>query len=116
GTNWISPTYDDSAWAVGPALLGFDTATLPEPFRTTVLPAGKMTFYFRTRFNVASNLVPSGLEITHIVDDGIVVYLNGVEVNRYTMPVGPVNYLTPATANIGDAAYFGPVPIPLTNL
>jgi hypothetical protein len=117
GTNWITPTYDDSGWPTGPALLGFDTATLPEPFRTPLtLASGKMTFYFRTQFNVVSNLTPAALQITHIVDDGIIVYLNGVEVNRYNMPPGPVNFNTAASSNIGDAGYFGPVSIPLTNL
>lgn len=116
GTNWIAPTYDDSGWPSGPALLARETAPLPEPIRTLLTTAsGKWTFYFRTHFNLASNVNASGLEITHLIDDGAVFYLNGAEVGRFNMPTGPISFSTPA-GGIGDATYQGPLSIPMTNL
>jgi hypothetical protein len=115
GTNWIAPTYDDSEWPSGAALLARESAPLPEPIRTTLTTNnGKWTFYFRTHFNVASTNV-SNLEIRHIIDDGAVFYLNGEEAGRFNMPTGPINYSTPASA-VGDAVYQGPFPFPMTNL
>jgi hypothetical protein len=117
GTNWIAPAYDDATWPSGLALFAFETAPLPEPIRTSlVVTNGKWTFYFRTHFNIASNLNVSGIEINHIIDDGIVVYLNGMEINRYNMPPGPVAFATPAASNIADATYQGPFALPIAAL
>ena len=41
-------------------------------------------------------LVPS-LDINFLLDDGAVVYLNGVELFRQNMPGGTIGYLTTAS-------------------
>src|SRR5439155_4029638 len=51
GVNWIAPQYDDSAWPGGPALLYNETASLPAP-KNTPLTLGRLTYYFRTHFNL----------------------------------------------------------------
>lgn len=120
GVNWTAPAFDDSAWASGPALLGQYTPTrpqtLPEPIRT-VVPTnyGQITFYFRTRFTVPPGTSFTSLEYRHIVDDGAVFYLNGIEVGRFNMPSGPITSSTLSASTVGDASYQGPFSLP-TNL
>ncbi|HEY2951591.1 MAG TPA: lamin tail domain-containing protein, partial [Verrucomicrobiae bacterium] len=117
GTAWRGATYNDASWPSGAALLGFDTGTLPEPFRTTfTLSNTKTTFYFRAYFNVASNLNVSSLQMRHIIDDGAVVYLNSNEVHRFNMAGGAVFATTLASTSVVDAAYSGPFNLALANL
>src|SRR6185503_16466233 len=89
----------------------------PEPIRTPLSVAnGKITFYFRTHFNFSPTLNISQLELSHVLDDGAIVYLNGVEVYRNNMPAGAVTFTTQATSTVGDATYQGPFPLPLDSL
>src|SRR5205814_4574159 len=98
GTAWQAPGFNDSSWASGPAQLGYgdgDEATLinfgPDPNNKYV------TYYFRRSFNVADPTVYQDLIINLLRDDGAVVYINGTEVWRISMPTGPISYLTFAT-------------------
>jgi len=53
---------------------------------------------------LASNLPTAGtLKITHLIDDGAVFYLNGLEFFRFNMPDGPVTQTTPALGQISTA-------------
>ncbi len=89
GTSWAAPGFDDSAWPSGPPAFGFDTG-IPEPLRTPLqVVNGRITFYFRTRFALPSGLEVSGLQATHLTDDGAVFYLNGSEAGRFNMPAAP---------------------------
>ena len=95
GIAWRANGFDDSAWSSGNTQLGYgdgDEATVvgfgPNPndkFPTT---------YARHEFTVADPSAYLGLTISLIRDDGIVVYLNGTEVARDSMPAGAINYLT----------------------
>ena len=88
GTAWRETDFDDSAWASGPAQLGFG-----EGDEATTITRGATTFYFRHDFNVASAGI-MGLELTLRRDDGAIVYLNGTEIVRSNMPGGEVGYDT----------------------
>ncbi|PYJ06259.1 MAG: hypothetical protein DME25_07020 [Verrucomicrobia bacterium] len=44
-----------------------------------------------------------------MIDDGVVVYLNGVEVSRTGLPAGRVIFTTPANRTVNDAIYEGPI-------
>ncbi|MBN2505357.1 MAG: lamin tail domain-containing protein [Verrucomicrobia bacterium] len=116
GTEWRAPTYEDAEWEEGAGLLAFEDEALPEPVNT-VLDLGdpqRITYYFRTHFTLPPDLIPSGLQLTHVTDDGLVVYLNGVEVYRWNLS-GTVAYDTLASS-VGDATYVGPASIPLDEL
>ncbi len=116
GTTWLQPGFNDSGWASGPGLLALETCgCLPEPIRTT-LTLGRTNYYFRTTFNYAGDPTTASLQVRHVIDDGAVVYLNGVEVWRIGMPAGPITYTTFASRGIGDAAYEGPFTIPASSL
>ncbi|HXJ59575.1 MAG TPA: lamin tail domain-containing protein [Verrucomicrobiae bacterium] len=117
GTTWKAPTYNDAAWPSGPGLLAGvrSGGILPEAVGTALTVANtKPTFYFRTRFTISDLTQLSGLQLTHIFDDGAVVYLNGTEIYRYNLPAGPISFGTLASANILDAVAVAPAPLPLT--
>ncbi|HYV27408.1 MAG TPA: hypothetical protein VFA77_07735, partial [Candidatus Eisenbacteria bacterium] len=95
GSVWRMPAFDDSSWLAGNALLGVEStpALYPFPFLTPLAlgPTNNVTtnFYFRTHFTLeASNLSPgTRLMTTNYVDDGCVIYLNGVEAGRLRVPL-----------------------------
>jgi hypothetical protein len=116
GTEWRATAYNDSGWPAGPALLAHEPDPLPEPIRTPLdWVDGKITYYFRAHFNLPPGLNMSALQVTHVIDDGAVFFLNGQEAGRYFMFDGPVDYGTLAR-NGGDAVYRGPMDLPVSML
>ena len=65
--------------------------------------AKAITTYFRTTFDVADPAAVTALAMRLIRDDGVVVYLNGVEVFRNNLPTGPIAYNTDATTSVFGA-------------
>jgi hypothetical protein len=104
GTTWRNSSYNDTAWSTGVSKFGFgndgEVTTLK---RTNAFGSTNITFYFRRQFYVPSPLAVQSLTARLIRDDGAVVYLNGAEVWRDSMPAGLVLYSTPASATIGGA-------------
>jgi hypothetical protein len=102
GTAWRAPTFNDAAWKLGPAQLGYGDGD-----ETTVVSYGPtstnkyITTYFRRSFLVFDTNAVTGLRARLLRDDGAVVYLNGVEVWRSNMPTNAINYLTLAVTNVG---------------
>jgi len=88
GIEWRAPNFADSLfWATGQALLGGNVGgqALSEPVNSE-MSTGATTFYFRKEFTL--DVDPANvdaLEISTILDDGAVFYLNGVEVLRLGM-------------------------------
>ena len=117
--------YNDSAWPSGVQLLFIETAALTntEGFvKTTALPVDAtnanlpfQTTYFRTHFNYTGSLAGVTLTAKTMLDDGAVIYLNGVEATRIRMPSGTVNFNTIASGNVSDAVV-DTISIPTTNL
>ncbi len=115
-TNWISPDYTgDAMWPAGAALLYVESSSKPWP-KNTPLTLGRMTYYFRTHFQVATNLTGATLNLRAIIDDGAVFYLNGKEVLRLHIDTNVVvNYNTAASDH--ESALEGPyTSISVTNL
>lgn len=114
GTTWRNLGFNDSTWASGPAQLGYG-----DHDEATVVSYGSdlnnkyITTYFRKSFNVANAAAVSGLDLSLLIDDGAVIYINGTEVARYNMPAGTINYLTQAVNTIGgaDESTFHDIPI-----
>ena len=115
GTGWRAPGFDDSAWSSGAALFYYEDAPLPGPKNTPLTP-GRSTYYFRTTFNVTGDPSLKLLSARPLLDDGAVLYLNGVEVQRFNMPTGAVNFATPAAAAVPNASFGAPVSLPAGNL
>lgn len=110
GTAWRSENFDDSGWQSGAGTLGFRNSNL-----TTTIPAtsGRTTYYFRSGFSVTNAATISAATLRMILDDGAVVYINGVEVARLNLPGGTVGFTTKPLASVGGAAENTPVTVAL---
>ena len=118
GVNWKAPGYNHSAWPSGPGVLADEECNcLPEPIRTPLADnSGRTTFYFRTPFVYQGPLSGVQLQLSCLVDDGAVVYLNGQEIFRIGMPDGVPSYATLANRVVSDAVVEGPFTLPATGL
>jgi plastocyanin len=90
-SDWMTPTYNDSQWAFGLGVLGYGHASVH-----TTLDFGPdstqkyLTSYYRHVFDVSQADVADSLIMRSLYDDGIVVYLNGVELFRDNLAPGPI--------------------------
>lgn len=69
----------------------------------TELADGTNTYYFRKSFDYSGNPARTNLTLRLLVDDGAVIFLNGVEVHRENMPAGAVAHGTFASTEVTDA-------------
>ena len=88
-TAWKTPTFDDSGWASGLGPFGYGEDNL-----ATYTAPGAITTYFRKTFTVEGSR--HALTAHVMYDDGFVVYLNGKELGRASMPSGTITPTTPA--------------------
>ena len=96
GTNWRLPSFNDASWSQGAAELGFGDSP------ATKLTSGKTTYYFRKTLSISNPSQYSNLTLKIRRDDGIIVYVNGIEVYRNNMPSGTVIYTTKASRTCSD--------------
>src|SRR5262245_52842168 len=115
--DWNQPGFDDASWEQGPTGIGYgdgDDRTVLEDMRCTVVEVpgqegagcaggGYLAYFARTGFETP--VIPEGQKLFVKVsyDDGVVLYVNGVQVGRVNMPDGPVTSQTAALKAIGDA-------------
>ena len=120
GTAWKEKSFDDSKWQQGKALIGEEPGAVAEPLRTPISrsnDAGEYnkTIYFRGRFNFSgSTSAGAKLQLRHVVDDGAVFYLNGVELSRFGIATGPVDFTTDAAGH--ENAWEGPFDVSAASL
>jgi hypothetical protein len=97
--NWtqasFNPATDPVAWQAGTASIGFgdgDDATVLADMRQ-VLPGtpGYSSVYTRRLFSI-TGAIPAALSLRLYVDDGAIVFINGVEVLRSHVSAGAKNY------------------------
>jgi hypothetical protein len=95
GTAWRSLAYDESAWNTGNGKFGYGL-----PGLSTVVSFGPnssqkyITTYFRKTISITNPAIFTTFTAGVLRDDGIVVYVNGVEVYRNRMKNGTVTYQT----------------------
>ncbi len=115
GRAWNRPDYvQPSSWGTGPGILGvvgnngtavgtathryIDHATSGTQVTTT---------YFRRTFDLsAAEAAATSLAMNMLFDDGYVLYINGVEVDRLCMNAGTVTYSTWANTTIGTSGTY----------
>lgn len=100
--DWNATEFDDAAWQIGKAPLGWGQAKLG-----TVLdaPAPKpLSSFYRHSFELAPGVLLDHVEITTRADDGIVLYVNGVEVQRANVDPGAVGVGTYANKAVSAGA------------
>ncbi|MCP4634584.1 MAG: T9SS type A sorting domain-containing protein [candidate division Zixibacteria bacterium] len=101
-TIWRANDFDDTSWAFGPAQLGYGDGD-----ETTIVSYGSdpdnkyVTTYFRHSFAVNDPTQYVGLLLRLLRDDGAVIYLNGVEIERSNMPTHTITYLTLSSTTVG---------------
>jgi hypothetical protein len=113
GAGWVSPTFNDDTWPSGPAQLGYGDGD--EQTTTSFGPDTNnkyITTYFRKSFTISDTVGLYNVAAEALFDDGIVVYLNGIEVFRSNMPSGTVDNTTVAAGNVALENSFSSFSIP----
>jgi len=94
GTAWRASSFNDSAWAEDVGEFGYGDGD-----ETTIVSFGSdqndkhVTTYFRKTFTVAAgSYTAATFNLTY--DDGAVVYLNGVEIDRINLGAGTIVFDT----------------------
>ncbi len=104
GKNWQASSYSTSTWTSGKAPLGYSKSGV-----VTTLDYGtdsnnkRPTYYFRKSFNLSSAPAASDeFILDYTIDDGMIVYVNGVEAGRYNMPSGSITYESYSTTHANN--------------
>lgn len=85
---WTDPGYDDDAWAEGPLGVGYEDAPgtyagfIQTPVRPREVDPLAASVQVRIRFDVGNPADHERLVLRARYDDGLVVWLNGVEITR----------------------------------
>lgn len=127
-TNTVSPWYDpdyiiDGYWQSGQGIFYFDPSGLGLPCNggnyVTQISFQDAPTLFRSTFDVPDGYGTNAiLRLHHVVDDGMIIYLNGREIYRYNMPASnvAVNHLSKAILPFDFAQCVMNVEVPVSNL
>ncbi|MGE9291357.1 MAG: metallophosphoesterase family protein [Puniceicoccales bacterium] len=100
GSRWISRDFDASGWRKGAGQLGYGEGDESTVIRFGDDPEKKhFTSYFRHDFVIGKEELAAlvRLKLSVLRDDGVVVYLNGVEIARDRMDHVQFDYMTRAS-------------------
>lgn len=97
-SQWFNIAYDDSSW-LGPAPSGFGYGDCDDGTELSDMNPGYRSIFTRKSFVVTNTASIGHLTMAMDYDDGLVVYINGVEVARRIMPGGAITHNTYATNN-----------------
>ena len=111
---WKSMGFADTGWKTGVSPLGYSPDN--EDGAATVIAGGEnshLTDYFRRVFTVEDPAaISGGLTVRYQRDDGLVVWINGVELLRDNMPPGNPGHHTPAAGNASGEGEWYSVSVP----
>ncbi len=103
GQAWRAKDFDDSAWKMGVARLGYGDDGEATKISFGPDPEMKfMTAYFRRTFSAPADKSFDLARLLLSRDDGAVVYLDGEEIVRSNMPGGEINFQTQAASTHDD--------------
>ena len=112
---WRGPGFDDISWSTGTAPIGYG-----EPDVVTTIPEGSVfgysSVFFRKSFTASNVADLFPLDLSLVVDDGAIVWINGTEVGRTNVPAGDLPYNSMATTAGERLTYDINLPSTLTNL
>lgn len=97
-------------WKSGSGPIGFESSDLPNPLNTTLSDPRSndpyiITCYFEREFTLSAEQLAGldSLQVTHQIDDGAVIYINGVRARSINMPDGVIGPETTARNAVGNA-------------
>src|SRR3954447_23933686 len=114
-TAWRLPAFNDASWTDAPAPIYYTSTPTEPPFYNggpvtgTVLTDMLNSYtcvYLRKSFVVTNASVLGAVTLEAAIDDGFIIWLNGIEIARTNMPSGFVSYNGRALASAVE-----PVPI-----
>lgn len=100
---WRAAAFDDSGWEGSQAPFGYGDPEISTPFTDMAGAGGYAGAYFRKTFNLSAGGIPQSLHLRLNVDDGCVVWINGVEVKRRNVPAGQLAYNSFSSSNVEQA-------------
>ncbi|MCA9265781.1 MAG: CotH kinase family protein, partial [Planctomycetales bacterium] len=101
GTSWTEVGFDDASWTTGESAYGYDdgfiyNGLINTQVRPTQTHPDSTSIFVRTTFDVSDLEAYSSLTLRMRFDDGMIAYLNGVEVARSNV-TGTPGYNADAT-------------------
>jgi hypothetical protein len=84
---------DDGEWLNATTPIGFgdnDDTTVLTDMRNSYV-----SVYLRKEFTIAPGEIPSEITLDCYHDDGAIIYLNGIEIGRFSVEAGPVTFPAP---------------------
>jgi hypothetical protein len=87
--NWIAPEFDDSAWEEGRTGIGYGDGD--DLTRLLDMQGSYGAVFCRKEFDIRALGDLGAVTLRIVFDDGVVVFVNGTEVERLNMPAGPVS-------------------------
>ncbi|MDH3785712.1 MAG: thrombospondin type 3 repeat-containing protein, partial [Acidobacteriota bacterium] len=112
GETWTAEVFDDAMWDSGTYAIGYETAPSGGAIDLidTGIASGAFSVYTRTDFVIADILAVNNMFLGVDYDDGVVAWVNGVEVFRSAqMPGGATAWNTNSGSHESSN---GPVPDP----
>ncbi|MFT4288898.1 fibrinogen-like YCDxxxxGGGW domain-containing protein [Nocardioides sp.] len=97
-STWAALGFDDSGWPTGAAPLGWGDSSIVTNVDVASGSTRPLTTYYRHAFTVTDPTELEDVTLTTRADDGVAVYLNGVEVGRKNLASGTLTSTTYATA------------------
>ncbi len=108
---WRTNTFDDSTWSNAPAPFYYGDAYNTPGNPGTLLSdmqSNYTTIYLREKFVVANASAITNLILGGQIDDGFIAWINGVEVARFNVGAGDLNYDAVATLSLQEPGGNGP--------
>jgi len=120
GASWMQPAFADGGWSSGDGKFGFNSSG-NAGFATVLSYGGNTanrypTYYFRKTFVVPTLAGMTNLLLEVQRDDGVAVYLNGVDLYRNNLPAGALTYSQLATNATDNGSTWQTATLPLTGL
>ena len=122
GENWTADNYDATSWGEGNAPLGYYTSDSNNGRGyNTFLDFGsdtnnkRPTYYFRKEFIISNTLTENDIvSLDYTVDDGMIIYINGVEASRYLMNSGDITYNSFSSTYANNNPDSGKITLPIS--
>ncbi len=109
-TAWRQVGFDDTSWQSGSGQFGYGDGGEITILNACGIPVQYpscsnkyISYYFRKSINIPDVAIFKSFIFEMYRDDGVVIYVNGIEIYRNNMPSGTIGYTTLASSAISGA-------------